>query len=78
MPQNKPASMDVSSFARPPRAASIDAVLIRADGTQVPIGTVSAYHSNPLINAWRQWRARRTMARFYRLHPENRPKDTAP
>lgn len=39
-----------------PRSASIEAVKIRADGTRVPLGLLCAYHRNPLINAWLQFR----------------------
>jgi hypothetical protein len=36
------------------REASISAVIIRADGTRVDLGTVSYWHRNPLKRlAWR-------------------------
>lgn len=37
-----------------PKSASISAVIIRADGTKVELGTVAYYSRNPLKMAW--WR----------------------
>lgn len=88
MPANEPPSMDPhhpASGAAPgsmsaaaginARSASIEMVVIKADGTRIPVGTVAAYHRNPLIRAWREWKARRNLARFYRAHPEHRPQE---
>lgn len=36
------------------REASIDAVVIRADGTREELGTVAYWHRNPLRRLW--WR----------------------
>lgn len=45
------ATVHVSARAR---EASISAVIIRADGTRVDLGTVSYWHRNPLKRlAWR-------------------------
>ena len=40
-----------------PKEVSIEAVVIRADGTQKPLGVVSYWHKNPLMRLL--WKARR-------------------
>lgn len=35
-----------------PRSASIEAVIIRADGTREYLGEVAYYHRNPLKHLW--------------------------
>jgi hypothetical protein len=45
-------SIDARSNAR---EASIEAVIIRADGTREVLGVVSYWHRNPLRRLW--WRA---------------------
>lgn len=40
-----------------PKMASIDAVIIRADGTRVNLGTIAYYHKNPLKRLW--WKIKR-------------------
>jgi hypothetical protein len=35
-----------------PKEASIEAVIIRADGTKVPLGVISYWHRNPLMRLW--------------------------
>jgi hypothetical protein len=44
------------------RAATIEAVIVRADGTTERLGVISSYHRNPLRRAWArlQRRLRRT------------------
>lgn len=34
------------------KSVSIRAVKIRADGTQVDLGVISAWHRNPLVRWW--------------------------
>ncbi len=36
------------------RAATIEAVVIRADGTREDLGTIAYYHKNPIRRLW--WR----------------------
>jgi hypothetical protein len=57
----------------PLKSASIEAVIIRRDGTRVPLGKVAVYHRNPLIRAWQQFRLRRRMAALARQHPDRFP-----
>jgi hypothetical protein len=44
------------------KQATIEAVIIRADGTRVPLGVVSYWHKNPL-KRW-AWRLERAVKRF--------------
>jgi len=44
------------------RQVTMRATKIQADGTRVPLGVVSAWHRNPIVNAWLQlkvWLGRR-------------------
>lgn len=43
------------------KEASIEAVVIRADGTREDLGTIAYYHRNPL-RRW-AWRLRRAVTR---------------
>lgn len=46
--------MGTVNVSLPAREAKITAVLIRADGTRIDLGTVSYWHRNPLKRlAWR-------------------------
>lgn len=44
---------DLAARGRP-REMSIDAVVIRADGTREDLGTVTYWHRNPLRRLWRR------------------------
>lgn len=46
-----------------PKAVSIEAVIIRADGSTVPLGQVSYWHRNPLRRA--AWRVSRFMKKVF-------------
>lgn len=44
------------------RQVTMRATKIEANGTRVPLGVVSAWHRNPIVNAWLQvkvWLGRR-------------------
>lgn len=44
------------------KQATIEAVIIRADGTRVPLGVISYWHKNPLKRwAWRMKRAAKSL-----------------
>lgn len=34
------------------KEVTVEATIIRADGTRVPLGVVAYYHKNPLKRAW--------------------------
>lgn len=40
-----------------PKMASIEAVIIKADGTRVNLGAIAYYHKNPLKRFW--WKVKR-------------------
>lgn len=42
-----------------PREVSIEAVVIRADGTKQNLGTIAYWHRNPLMRLL--WRAKQTL-----------------
>ncbi len=43
--------MDTNANAKPIEA-SIEATVIRLDGTKVPLGVISYWHRNPLMRLW--------------------------
>lgn len=41
--------------ARQVQSIQLEAVIIRADGTREPLGTVAYWHRNPIKRLWARW-----------------------